>query len=250
MLTQGKPMRIWRKGTLVVLAALAVLALLLAGCAGNGDESSGTQPPTTTSTATSVTSSTVSSVVQELPEDIVDLFLPIEVASLGALKLDETLDPPDYLADDDFDRCQVYTAEMLTTLLNRRFKLTFNQAGSSVPNGTCTWMGEDEAGESVFVVVRLAMLSEEELGSTVSIDPTMKDGAAEVGDILRDFAWADPVWELNATTFGPGTAFRKDSVIGQTNVFITQPEDLAQAAEDERQAELILAQNLSVRLVF
>lgn len=236
-----------------MLASLAVSVLLLAGCSGGGESSSVDETvsdSTTTSIRTVFGTTTIPSAIQEPPENVLDLFVPIEVADLGVIRLDETLDPPDYLANDSFNRCEVYTTEMLTALLNRRFDLTFSQPGVSSQNGTCTWITQTESGASVFAVVRLAKLPDEVIAGDDRIDPTMQDGAAEVGDILRIYAWADPVWELDATTYGPGIAFRTDSVIGQTNIFITDSEDLDQAANDERQAELVLAQNLALRLEF
>jgi len=252
-LSQGgsRPSR-GRAGT-IALASLAVWALILAGCSGGGESSSSDETAddtTTTSIRTVFGSTTIPAAIQEPPEDVIDLFVPIETANLGVIRLDETLVPPDYLADDSFNRCEVYTTEMLTALLNRRFDLTFSEPGTASQNGTCTWITQTEGGASVFAVVRLAQLPADVIAGDARIDPTMQDGAAEVGDILRIYPWADPVWELDASTFGPGTAFRKDSIIGQTNIFITDAEDLVQAAFEERQAELILAQNLALRLEF
>lgn len=231
------------------LAIVGLLAGLLAGCGGNGDDSA--QVPVSSNPTTSIaaaTSTTISSVVHELPDDLVDVQVPVAIAGLGVLRLDESLDPPDYVADDSYSRCDIYTAEMLTALLERRFSLVFEQPGLANATGACTWLGVTEDGGTAFVNVHLAKLSPEVLAGDERIDPTMGDGAGEVGDILRIYAWADPVWELDATTFGPGTAFRRDQVIGRINVAIPEALDLRQAAIDERQAELVLSQNLALRL--
>lgn len=231
------------------LATAGLFAFLLAGCSGGDPDDSAQVPvPSSTTDATAATSTTISSVVDELPDDLVDVQVPVEIAGLGVLRLDDSLNPPDYVADDSYDRCEIYSPEMLEALLERRFALGFDQPGLSNAAGGCTWLGATEDGATAFVNVRLAKLSPEVLAGDEPIDPTMGDGAGEVGDILRIYAWADPVWELDATTFGPGTAFRRDEIIGRINVFITEPQDLRQAAVDERQAELVLAQNLALRL--
>ena len=96
------------------------------------------------------------------------------------------------------------------------------------------------------VEVRLAKLSAADLADEENIDPSMGDFIAEVGRIWRDYyTGMDVVWELTASSLGPGVAFKIGNVIGQANVVINDPLEAA----GEIDAEILLGQNMALRLL-
>ena len=221
----------------VAAAALALaLGAWLTGCNGG----SGTAPTTIPSSLTSSSTTTTT-----LSLTLAERYGSIDVSQLGVVELDDQLDPPDYVVRDNFDRCELYSPDLLNNLLTRRFEITITQPGSPAARGACSWGGTHAGGADVRVEVRLAALSSADLADEENIDPTMGDFIAEVGGLWADhFVGTDIVWELAASSLGPGVAFKSGSVIGQANVVISDPQEV----EHERDAEILLATNISVRL--
>ena len=224
--------------------AVAVLMLALGGwlasCSGGSSTDPTTIPSSSTSSSTSSPATTTTA-----PQTLVEQYGAIDPSQLGEVELDDQLDPPDYVVRDNFDRCELYSPDLLNKLLTRRFEITITQAGSQAARGACFWRGTHTGGADVRVEVRLAKLSPAELADEESIDPTMGDFIAEVGVFWADhFVGTDIVWELTASSLGPGVAFKSGSIIGQANVLIEDPQEVGR----ERDAEILLVQNMALRL--
>lgn len=224
-----------------------IAVLLLAAACGGGDDEADISLATTSTSAPPTTPATI----PETTTTIDPLWLPIDASRLAPLEISEG----DFAVADTFSRCDIYAPEQLTRLLERRFKLSFAQPGYdprtiydpgfSGSSGACTWDTSPSSEAAASVVLRLAALPSAVINGEERVAPAMGDSAVVLGDIWRNYChWADPVWEMLSSTDGPGAAFRVGNIIAQVNVV---PSDETSSL-DQPAAELVLAQNISIRL--
>ena len=211
------------------LLAFVIAAALLAAACGGDDAEEQLADESDTAADTSAPSGETTP-TPDAPDALPDPTLvplgEIDVSGLGPIVDGE--------ANDNFDRCSIFTARDLSGLLGEMWEF-----GDGEPRETiaCAWQsGEGE--ELGFVLVAMGAADAE-------FDPRMGDSAA--GFIVGDVDIGDQFYEITGSTYGPGVAFRQGNVGAQIHVIWGTPNTESRVAV-EREAELRIAENLSFRL--
>lgn len=208
---------------LVVTLALTLTAL---ACGGDDAEDQLGGDEAQDSTASEETTPTPDA-PDTLPDPALVPLDEIDTAGLGEVV--------DGQADDEFDRCSIFTPESLSGLLGDMWE--FGQGESKETIG-CAWQSGE--GEDLgFVLVAMGAVGAE-------FDSRMGDSAA-TGIPLEGVEIGDEFYEIVGSTYGPGVAFSQGDVGVQVHVIWGTPNTTSRIALEE-EAEIRIAENLSFRL--
>jgi hypothetical protein len=203
-----------------------VVALLTAACAGGDDGPSESAADAESAVSADSTAAVTPDAADSLPDSTAEPLGVIDVGDLAVILDGE--------ANDDFDRCSVFTGDELAGLLGDMWPLgAAEQRGST----GCSWTVG--SGESLgYVLVTVAAAGGE-------FDPRLGDSAA--APVAGDEDVGDEYYEITGSTFGPGVAFRQGDTGVQVHV-IWGTADTDSRIAVEREAELRVADNIDSRL--
>jgi hypothetical protein len=209
-----------------LLIVIAAVALLGSACGGDDAEDQLADSATTETPAVEAATPT-----PEAPDSLpVPTLVPldeIDIAGLGPVIDGE--------ADDEFNRCSLFTPENLSGLLGEMWSFGEGQHPSTI---ACSW--SDGEGEDLgFVLIAMGAIEGE-------FDPRLGDSAA--GSVpVPEIEIGDEFFDITGSTYGPGVAFRQGDVGVQIHVIWGTPNTTSRIAV-EREAEIRIAENLSFRL--
>lgn len=211
---------------LAVLTIALTMALIAAACGGDDDNDDQPAASADTEVADEAPATPTPEAPDSLPDPTIVPDDDIDVSGLGPVVDGE--------ADDDFDRCSVYTAETLSGLLGELWAF---EEGTPKETIACTWTsGEGE--ELGFVLVAMGAVGDE-------FDPRFGDSAATA--VESEVAIGDVSYDIIGSTYGPGVAFQQGDVGALVHVVWGTPNTVSRVAV-EREAELRVAANLAARL--
>jgi hypothetical protein len=212
-----------RLAALTIALTIALVAAACGGDSGSDDEADDTSASETAADAPATPTPDAPDTLPPPTDVPVD---EIDVSGLGPVV--------DGQADDDFDRCSVFTAETLSGLLGEMWEFA---PGTPKETIACTWQAGE--GEDLgFVLIAMGQADAE-------FDARMGDSAA--GAVAGAVDIGDEFYDVTGSTYGPGVAFTQDDVGVLVHVIWGTPNTTSRVAV-EREAELRIADNLSFRL--